>query len=169
MPFEHPFIHLHVHTEFSLLDGLSKIDKLVARAKALEMSSLAITDHGTMHGVMQFYRACKAADIKPIIGLELYLAKKNRFIHDPTEKQPYHLLLLAKNEIGYKNLLKLASEAQLTGFYSKPRVDKDLLARYAEGLICTSGCLAAEIPRAFEDGREFASLRDGRPVSGYFR
>ncbi len=159
MPFDHPFVHLHVHTEFSLLDGLSKIDKLVARAQALEMKSLAITDHGTMHGVIQFYRACKTASIKPIIGMESYLAKKNRFVHDVTEKQPYHLLLIAKNAIGYKNLLKLASAAQLTGFYGKPRVDRDLLAEYHEGLICTSGCLAAEIPRAFEDGRETEAFK----------
>lgn len=154
MSAEQPFIHLHVHTEFSLLDGLSKIDKLVARAKEMKMDSLAITDHGTMFGVMQFYRACKAAEIKPIIGVESYMAKKSRTIHDPTEKQPYHLLLLAKNETGYKNLLKLTSEAQLSGFYSKPRVDKELLSKYHEGLICTSGCLAAEIPRAFDEGRE---------------
>ena len=126
MEFEHPFIHLHVHTEFSLLDGLSKIDKLVNRAKALNMTSLAITDHGTMHGVIPFYRACRDNNIKPIIGLESYQARKSRTIHDQSERQPYHLLLLAKNEIGYKNLLKLASEAQLTGFYVKPRVDKEL-------------------------------------------
>lgn len=149
-----PFVHLHVHTEFSLLDGLSKIPKLVARAKELEMPSLAITDHGTMYGVINFYRACKDAGIKPIIGVESYLAKSDRTIHDQTEKQPYHLLLIAKNNVGYQNLLKLSSEAMLTGFYSRPRVDKALLARYSEGLICTSGCLAAEIPRSFADNNE---------------
>ena len=154
-----PFVHLHVHTEFSLLDGLSKIDKLVARAKAQGMTSLAITDHGTMHGVIQFYRACRAANIKPIIGMESYLARRDRTIHDQSEKQPYHLLLLARNQTGYRNLLKLASEAQLTGFYGKPRVDKDLLARYSEGIICTSGCLAAEIPRMFAEDREADAQR----------
>ena len=154
-----PFVHLHVHTEFSLLDGLSKIDKLVARAKAQGMTSLAITDHGTMHGVMQFFRACRTAEIKPIIGMESYLAKRDRNIHDQTEKQPYHLLLLAKNKTGYLNLLKLASEAQLTGFYGKPRVDKDLLAKYSEGIICTSGCLAGEIPRMFAEDREADAKR----------
>jgi len=156
---ESPFVHLHVHTEFSLLDGLSKIDKVVARAKAQGMSALAITDHGTMHGVVNFYRACKAAEIKPIIGIEAYLAKTTRDKKDPTERQPYHLLLLAKNQTGYLNLLQLASEAQLSGFYGKPRVDKDLLARYSEGVICTSGCLAAEIPRHFAEGREADAFR----------
>ncbi len=149
-----PFVHLHVHTEFSLLDGLSKIPKLVARAKDLGMSSLAITDHGTMYGVINFYRACVEAGVKPIIGMESYLAKQSHRIHDQTERSPYHLLLIAKNMTGYKNLLHLATEAQLNGFYVKPRVDKELLARYSEGLICTSGCLAAEIPRAFDDGNE---------------
>ncbi|MHB8625890.1 MAG: DNA polymerase III subunit alpha [Aggregatilineales bacterium] len=152
-----PFVHLHVHTEYSLLDGLSKIDKLVARAKAHNATALAITDHGTMHGVIQFYRACNDNGIKPIIGMESYLAKRDRRTHDPSERQPYHLLLLAKNQTGYLNLLKLASEAQLTGFYAKPRVDHELLAQYHDGIIATSGCLAAEIPRAFADKSEAAA------------
>jgi DNA-directed DNA polymerase III PolC len=156
---EKPFIHLHVHTEYSLLDGLSKIPKLVNRAKDLGMSSLAITDHGTMYGAIAFYRACKDAGVKPIIGMESYLAKSNRRVHDPSERQPYHLLLIAKNATGYQNLLRLASEAQLTGFYGRPRVDKELLSQYSEGLICTSGCLAAEIPRAFADGNEQKALK----------
>jgi len=159
MSAEQPFAHLHVHTEFSLLDGLSKIDKLVARAKELEMKSLAITDHGTMFGVISFYRACKKAEIKPIIGVEAYLAKHNMHVRDQTEKQPFHLLLLARNQTGYKNLLKIASAAQLEGFYNKPRIDRDFLAAHAEGLICTSGCLAAEIPRMVTDGREAEALR----------
>ncbi|MCC7451661.1 MAG: DNA polymerase III subunit alpha [Anaerolineae bacterium] len=159
MSAEQPFAHLHVHTEFSLLDGLSKIDKLVARAKELEMKSLAITDHGTMFGVISFYRACKKAEIKPIIGVEAYLAKNNMHTRDQTEKQPFHLLLLARNQTGYKNLLKIASAAQLEGFYNKPRIDRDFLAAHAEGLICTSGCLAAEIPRMVTDGREDEALR----------
>jgi DNA polymerase-3 subunit alpha len=151
---EQSFVHLHVHTEFSLLDGLSKIDKLVARAKELNMRSLAITDHGAMHGVINFYRACKKNEINPIIGMEGYLARQDMRVHDQTERSPYHLLLLARNETGYKNLLQIASTAQLEGFYSRPRIDKDFLAAHAEGLICTSGCLAAEIPRMLEDGRE---------------
>jgi DNA polymerase-3 subunit alpha len=156
---EHPFVHLHVHTEYSLLDGLSKIDKLVNRAKMQGMESLAITDHGTMFGVISFYRACKAAGIKPIVGVEAYLARHDMNIHDTTERQPFHLLLLAKNEVGYKNLLQVASAAQLNGFYGKPRVDRDFLAAHAEGIICTSGCLAAEIPRMIADGRDQDALR----------
>lgn len=155
----YPFNHLHVHTEFSLLDGLSKIDKLVDRAYKLGMRALAISDHGTMYGVMQFYRACIAKGIKPIIGCEAYLAKGNMRVHDATEKQPYHLLLLARNFTGYKNLLKIATTAQLEGFYSRPRVDRDYLAAHAEGIIATSGCLAAEIPRMVQDGREDEARR----------
>ncbi|MBE2194090.1 MAG: DNA polymerase III subunit alpha [Anaerolinea sp.] len=151
---EHPFAHLHVHTEYSLLDGLSKIDKLTARAKELGMSSLAITDHGAMFGAIAFSRSCEKVGIKPIIGMEAYLARQDRRIHDQTEKQPFHLLLLARDMTGYKNLLRLASMAQLEGFYRFPRVDKEILAQYSEGLICTSGCLAAEIPRLINEGRE---------------
>jgi DNA polymerase-3 subunit alpha len=153
------FVHLHVHTEYSLLDGLSKIDKLVKRAQALNMRALAITDHGTMFGVINFYNACQAAGIKPIIGVEAYLAKQDMRVHDPTEKSPYHLLLLARNRRGYQNLLKIATAAQLEGFYNRPRIDKDFLAAHAEGLICTSGCLAAEIPRMVAEGREDEALR----------
>jgi len=112
------FVHLHVHTEYSLLDGLSRIDKLVDRAKELNMPSLAITDHGTMFGVMEFYRAAKGAGIKPIIGVESYLARRSMHDRDAKlDKRPYHMLLLAKNQTGYKNLLKLASAAQLDGYY----------------------------------------------------
>jgi DNA polymerase-3 subunit alpha len=160
-----PFVHLHVHTEYSLLDGLSKIDKLVARAKALEMSALAITDHGAMYGVLNFYKACKAAEIKPIIGMEAYLAKQDMRVHDPSEKSPYHLLLLARNQTGYRNLLKIASAASLEGFYARPRIDRDFLAAHADGLICTSGCLAAEIPRMVLDGRE----DDARHLIGVYQ
>jgi DNA polymerase-3 subunit alpha len=152
---EQPFVHLHVHTEFSLLDGLSKIPKLVERAQALDMQALAITDHGTMFGVMDFYRKCKAAGIKPIIGVEAYLARRTMRDRDPREDgKPFHLLLLAQNETGYKNLLKIASAAQLEGFYSKPRIDWEFLERHNEGLIVTSGCLAAQIPSMIMDGRD---------------
>src|SRR6266849_6383032 len=165
MSAEQPFVHLHVHTEFSLLDGLSKIDKLVARANDLGMKQLAITDHGAMFGVIHFYRACQKAGVKPIIGMEGYLAKSDMRIHDQSERQPFHLLLLAKDQVGYKNLLKIASAAQLEGFYSKPRIDKDFLAAHAQGLICTSGCLAAEIPRMVADGRE----DDARKTIGWYQ
>jgi DNA polymerase III subunit alpha len=160
------FVHLHVHTEFSLLDGLSKIDRLVNRAKELNMPALAITDHGTMFGVINFYRACKAADIKPLIGVESYLARRSRADKDPKlDKRPYHMLLLAKNMTGYKNLLKLTSEAQLSGYYYRPRIDRDLLAEHAEGLIATSGCLAAQIPTAIMEGRD----DDARELIGWYQ
>lgn len=148
------FVHLHVHTEYSLLDGLSKIPRLVDRAKNLGMKSLAITDHGTMFGVIDFYRACKAAEIKPIIGVEAYLAKRTRFDKEREDRRPYHMLLLAKDQTGYQNLLKIASEAQLNGFYYTPRIDRDFLAAHAEGIIATSGCLAAQIPNAVMEGRD---------------
>ncbi|MBP8973067.1 MAG: DNA polymerase III subunit alpha [Anaerolineae bacterium] len=161
MPDAPDFVHLHVHTEFSLLDGLGQINRLVERAKELDMSALAITDHGTMFGVIDFYRACRAEGVKPIIGMEAYLTPwgRTRFDRDnELDSKPYHLLLLARNQTGYKNLLRLASAAQLEGYYYRPRVDHDLLAQHAEGLIATSGCLAAEIPRLVEQGREAEAL-----------
>jgi DNA polymerase III subunit alpha len=148
------FAHLHVHTEYSLLDGMSRIQDLVGHAAELGMNSLAITDHGAMYGVIPFYDACKAAGIKPIIGMEAYLATRGMADRDSKLDKSYHLLLLAKNQTGYKNLLKIASAAQLEGFYYRPRVDKDFLAAHSEGLICTSGCMAAEIPQMMLDGRE---------------
>jgi DNA polymerase-3 subunit alpha len=143
------FAHLHVHTEYSLLDGFSNIKKLVKRVKELNMPAVAITDHGTMFGVIDFYNAATAAGIKPIIGLEAYMAARGMTDRDPKlDKKSYHLLLLAENETGYKNLLKIASAAQLQGFYYYPRIDREFLAAHSEGLICTSGCMSAEIPRA---------------------
>ena len=149
-----PFVHLHVHTEYSLLDGLSKIPKLVARAKELGQPALAITDHGVMFGVIEFYNAAKKAGVKPIIGIEAYLAPRSRLDRDPQhDKSAYHLLLLAQNNTGYQNLLKLASLAQLEGFYYKPRVDKESVAQYSEGLICLSGCGSSEVPRLLLEGQ----------------
>ena len=149
------FVHLHVHTEFSLLDGLSRINDLVKRAKELEMPALAITDHGTMFGVVDFYRACKAQGVQPIIGVEAYLARRGMGDRDPKlDSRPFHLLLLARNQTGYKNLLKIASASQLDGFYYRPRIDREFLAGHAAGLIATSGCLAAEIPRLIVEGRD---------------
>ncbi|MCX6057004.1 MAG: DNA polymerase III subunit alpha [Chloroflexi bacterium] len=143
------FTHLHVHTEYSLLDGFSNIEKLVKRVKEMNMESVAITDHGTMFGVMDFYKAAKAENIKPIIGLEAYMAARGMKDKDSKlDRTSSHLLLLAENETGYKNLLKIASAAQMDGFYYYPRIDHDFLASHAEGLICTSGCMSAEIPRA---------------------
>ena len=149
------FIHIHVHTEFSLLDGFSRIDKLVERAVELEMPAVAITDHGTMFGAIDFYRACKKGGIKPIIGVESYLAPRGMEDRDVNlDKKAFHMLLLAKNQTGYQNLLKIASESQLRGYYYRPRVDREFLAAHSEGLIATSGCLAAQIPQAIMDGKE---------------
>ncbi len=149
------FVHLHVHTEFSMLDGLSRIPHLVQRAVELGQPALAITDHGVMHGVIDFYREARKAGIKPIIGMEGYLARRGmRDKEAQKDNKPYHLLLIARNLTGYLNLMKIATAAQLEGFYYKPRVDKEYLAQHAEGLIVTSGCAAAEIPRLLEEGRE---------------
>ena len=148
------FAHLHVHTEYSLLDGFSNIKKLVARAAELGMNSLAITDHGSMFGVIDFYEKAREQGIKPIIGVEAYLAARSMKEREPQEdKKSTHLLLLAENQAGYQNLLKLVTIAQTEGFYYFPRIDKEVLARHSEGLICTSGCMSAEIPRLLEQGQ----------------
>ena len=154
------FVHLHVHTEYSLLDGLSRIDQIVARAKDLGMPALAVTDHGAMFGVIEFYRTAKKAGLKPIIGMEAYLARRTVADRDPQQdSRPYHLLLLAKNQTGYQNLLKLASRSQLEGYYYRPRVDRAMLEEHADGLIVTSGCLAAEIPRLLEEGKDESEIK----------
>ncbi len=154
------FVHLHVHTEYSLLDGFSNIRRLVERARDMGMPGLAITDHGTMFGVIEFYNAATQAGINPVIGLEAYMAARTLREHDPQEdKRSSHVLLLAENETGYKNLLKLASTAQLQGFYYYPRIDHDLLAAHAEGLICSSACMSGEIPRLLVQGNQEAADR----------
>jgi DNA polymerase-3 subunit alpha len=155
-----PFAHLHVHTEYSLLDGLSRISDLVNYTKELGMESVAITDHGAMYGVMQFYRAAKKAGVRPIIGLETYEAPRRMTDRDPQkDKRPYHMLLLAQNQTGYNNLLQIASASQLEGYYYKPRIDKEFLEAHSEGLIVTSGCLAAEVPQMLMQGREDEAKR----------
>ena len=142
------FTHLHVHTEFSLLDGAARIPDLVARAKELGMESLAITDHGSMFGVIDFYKECKRQGIRPIIGCEVYTAPRTMTDKDPErDKHQGHLVLLAKNEQGYKNLMRIVSEGYLKGFYYKPRVDKDLLRNHSEGIIALSACLAGDVQR----------------------
>jgi DNA polymerase-3 subunit alpha len=147
------FVHLHVHSEYSLLDGFSNIKKLVKRAKEMGMPALALTDHGTMFGVIDFYNAARKAGIKPIVGIEAYLAPRGMSSRDAQlDKKSTHLLLLAENQTGYQNLLKLASAAQMDGFYYYPRVDHERLAKFQEGLICTSGCMSAEVPQLLANG-----------------
>ena len=152
------FVHLHVHSQYSLLDGFSSIKKLISRTKEMSMPAVALTDHGTMFGVIDFFNTAKKAGVKPIIGLEAYLAPRRMTDRDPQyDKKAYHLLLLAENMTGYENLLQIASASQLEGFYYKPRIDHEYLADHSEGLICTSSCLAGEIPRTIiTQGVEFA-------------
>ena len=143
------FVHLHTHTEFSLLDGANKIKELPARAKELGMKAMAITDHGVMFGVVDFYKECKKVGIKPIIGCEVYVAPRTRFDKESNIDNKYsHLILLAKNETGYKNLSILVSMGFIEGFYYKPRIDLELLEKYHEGLICLSACLAGSVNKA---------------------
>jgi DNA polymerase III subunit alpha len=154
------FAHLHVHTEYSMLDGFSNIKKLVKRVKELDMKHVAITDHGTMFGVMDFYKAATSEGIKPIIGVEAYMAARGMTDRDSKlDRSSYHLLLLAENMTGYKNLLKISSAAQLDGFYYYPRIDRDFLAAHSEGIICTSGCMSAEIPRALLNDQPEEALK----------
>ena len=142
------FVHLHTHTEYSLLDGACRIKRLISAAKERGQTALAITDHGVMYGALQFYKEAVAQGIRPIIGCEMYVAPRTRF--DKTREldgEPYHLILLCENQTGYQNLIRLASSAFTEGFFYKPRVDRDLLSKYHEGLIALSGCLAGEISR----------------------
>ncbi|MCH3914679.1 MAG: DNA polymerase III subunit alpha [Acidaminococcaceae bacterium] len=142
------FVHLHVHTEYSLLDGASRIPELVAYAKELGMPALAITDHGVMYGVIEFYKECKKQGIKPIIGCEVYITDGSRTDKSITARdKTYHLILLAENYEGYRNLMKLVSIGEVEGFYYKPRIDKEVLRKYSKGLICLSACVAGEVPR----------------------
>ena len=142
------FTHLHVHSEYSLLDGACRIEELPKAAKKLGQNALAITDHGVMYGVVDFWRACKKEGIKPIIGCEVYVAPRTRF--DKTfdfDRNYYHLILLCENYTGYQNLIKMVSLGFTEGFYNKPRIDDELLEKYHEGLICLSACIAGEIPQ----------------------
>ncbi|MDD5750004.1 MAG: DNA polymerase III subunit alpha [Patescibacteria group bacterium] len=145
-------IHLHTHSHFSLLDGLGTIDQLIAKAKSQGANALALTDHGSMHGAIEFYQKCQQAELKPIIGVETYIAPNSLSEKNPKEK-PYHLLLLAKNQIGYKNLLKLTTIAHLEGFYYKPRLDWETLAQHKEGLIAATACLNGPLSRHLKAGQ----------------
>ena len=169
------FVHLHVHTEYSLLDGACKINELVAQAKELGQEAVAITDHGVMYGAIDFYKAAKKAGIKPIIGCEVYVAPRGRGDKDPAkDKRPYHLVLLCKNNTGYQNLAWLVSRGFTEGFYFKPRIDRELIPGHTEGLICLSACLAGEVPRAltageYEKAKEAATwYRDQFGAENYF-
>ncbi len=153
------FTHLHVHSHYSLLDGLTKIPDLVKTAKKRGFSAVALTDHGVMYGAIEFYKACKKEGIKPIIGCEIYVAPATRFDKD-SENRYHHLVLLAKNYTGYKNLMKLSSLGFTEGFYYKPRVDKDLLKQYSEGLIASSACFGGEIPKLLRKGNNFEKAKE---------
>ena len=142
------FVHLHTHSHYSLLDGQPKIDDLIKKAKDLGMPALALTDHGVMYGLIEFYQKAKKAGIKPILGVEAYVARNGHKDKRPKiDDNPYHLLLLAKDETGYRHLIKLTTIAHLDGFYYRPRVDLELLEKYHEGLICCSACLQGEIAK----------------------
>lgn len=167
------FTHLHVHTEYSLLDGSAKINDLLDRAKELGMTSLAITDHGAMYGAIDFYKAAKDKGIKPIIGCEVYLAARTRFDKQPMDAKSYHLVLLAENNEGYQNLIKLVSLAYIEGFYRKPRIDIDLLKQYHQGIIALGACLAGPVSRRllnndYEAAKETAILLEEIMGKGNF-
>lgn len=154
-----PFVHLHVHSHYSLLDGLSKVPDLVARVQELGMSAVALTDHGVMYGSVEFYQACRRAGIKPIIGVEAYVAHEDLRQRGKAEEKPYHFILLARDDEGYRNLLRLTSVAHLDGYYYKPRVDWDLLRQHSRGLIALSACRQGEVPRAIASGDEAGARR----------
>ncbi|MCA9297022.1 MAG: PHP domain-containing protein, partial [Phycisphaerales bacterium] len=141
------FVHLHLHTEYSLLDGGNKISRLADRVKELGMTAVAVTDHGNMHGAVEFYSKCRDAGIKPILGIEAYVAPEDRTIKRTTGVADggFHLVLLAENNTGWRHLLKLSSDAYITGFYYKPRMDKSTLAQWSEGIIAINGHLGSSI------------------------
>ena len=167
------FTHLHVHTEYSILDGASRLDQLIAAAAADGQPALGITDHGNMYGVLDFYRGCRRADIKPIIGIEAYMAHDSRHERPPRRgrvddsggdveggrKLYYHLTLLAENDTGYKNLIQVASRAFMEGYYYKPRCDWETLSDHSEGLIATTGCLGGQVPQSLLRGNKIEALQ----------
>ena len=167
-----PFTHLHCHSHYSLLDGAGDIGKLVNRCVEHGMNSLALTDHGNLHGALEFYRKSKSAGINPIIGYEAYIAPGSRFDKggaSSSKAASYHLTLLAKNRTGFRNLIKLASAASLEGFYFKPRIDKEILEKYNEGIVCLSGCVSSEFSRAVIKGIDTAEVeKEAREIAGWF-
>ena len=159
------FVHLHTHSEFSLLDGLGRVNELAARAAELNQPALAITDHGVMYGVIDFYRACRRVGVKPIIGIEMYISPHRMTERGKQDKSPHHLTLLARDNTGYRNLLQVATAGQLEGFYYKPRVDKKYLGEHAAGLIALTGCGSGEIPRLIAEGQ----LDKARRAAAWYR
>ena len=165
------FVHLHVHTEYSLLDGSNKIEEYVARVKALGMNSAAITDHGVMYGVIDFYNAAAKVGIKPILGCEVYVAPGSRLDKTPgnnNEERYYHLVLLAENNQGYQNLMKIVSKGFVDGYYYKPRVDMEILEQYHEGIIALSACLAGEVQKNLLRGMYAEALETAKRYEGIF-
>ncbi len=167
-----PFVHLHCHSHYSLLDGAGDIGRLVNRCVDHGMNALALTDHGNLHGALEFYRKCKSVDINPIIGYEAYIAPGSRFDKggaSSSKAASYHLTLLAQNRTGFRNLIKLASAASLEGFYFKPRIDKEILEKYNEGIVCLSGCVSSEFSRAVIKGVDTAEHeKEARDIAGWF-
>ena len=160
------FVHLHVHSEFSLLDGMSRLEDLVVRARELGMDAIAITDHGAMYAAVEFCKIAKQHGIKPIIGCEMYVAPRGMKMREgKLDSRAYHLILLARDEVGYRNLLFLTTQAHLEGFYYKPRIDKALLAQHSAGLIGLSACGSGEIPRLIESDR----MDDARKTAVWYR
>src|SRR5512139_1357989 len=162
------FVHLHVHSEYSLLDGAAQLEKLVAKARELGFPALALTDHGNLFGAIDFYDACRKAAVKPIVGCELYVAPGSRFersSQDGGYEGASHCTVLVRDERGYANLVRLVSKAYLEGFYYKPRVDRELLAQHADGLLALSGCLNSEVSRLLTDGDETKA----RQVAGWYQ
>ncbi|MEX0761459.1 MAG: DNA polymerase III subunit alpha [Dehalococcoidia bacterium] len=159
------FVHLHNHSEYSLLDGLSRLDRMAQRAAELGMPAIALTDHGNVHGAVDFYKAAVKAGIKPLIGVEGYVAPSSRLERDSNERFPYHMTLLAQNLTGYRNLLKLVTKAHLEGFYYRPRMDREILEQHSEGVIVLSGCPSGEVPRMISSGR----MQEARSAINWYR
>ena len=167
------FVHLHLHSEYSLLDGACRIKKIPERVKMLGQKSVAITDHGVMYGAVEFFRECKNQGVKPIIGCEIYLAPNSRFDKQKEDLNYSHLVLLCRNETGYRNLVSIVSSAFTEGFYSKPRADIELLKAHSEGITALSACISGAIPKYIlagepEKAKDFALLLDGIFGRGYF-
>jgi DNA polymerase-3 subunit alpha len=170
-----PFVHLHLHSQYSLLDGAIKIDPLFQRARELGMPAVALTDHGNLFGAVEFFESAQRHGVKPILGCEVYIAAGSRFEREAREREESgfdaisHLLLLAMNDTGYHNLMTLVSKAYLEGFYYKPRIDMDLLRQHHEGLIATSGCLSSMTSRAIGSGQLDSAWRTAEEFAGIFR